>query len=288
MALLPPLVCKECGHVNEGERVYCHGCGVKLDREVLVAQQQQQAPMPQAVRHKAKKIMSPGDGFWRRTWRILWKTIALAAITAIVICAALPPEWAATGTKEAEMDAPPLDVYLEKLVVLPAGQRISMTEAQVNAYLQREHFKKVPDWLTQWIPLQRVFVNFSKEQTRITLQASLAGYPIYAELSFQLGTNKKTGLTTDCTGGYIGRLPLPQQIVEQAVEMLPILLSSFQHEWQLLGKIGSVEVGDGQIILSSRGPDVPPPAKNLPPIHFGESLHLGAPAKGSPAGRPFL
>lgn len=265
MALLPPLVCKECGHVNEGERVYCHGCGAKLDREVLMAQQQQQAPTPQEVHRQVQKIMAHGDNFWRRTWRMLWKTTALAAIAAVVITAALPPEGVATGPKEAETDAPQLDVYLEKLVVLPAGQRISITEAQVNAYLRREHFKKVPDWLTTWLPLQRVFVNFSKEQTRITVQASLAGYPIYAGLTGRLGANKKTGLTAVCTGGFIGRLPLPSQVVAKAAEALPILLGSFQHEWQLLGQIGSVEVGEGQIILGSRGPEAPPPMKNSPP-----------------------
>ena len=30
------LTCKECQHVNEEARIYCHNCGTKLDRSLLV------------------------------------------------------------------------------------------------------------------------------------------------------------------------------------------------------------------------------------------------------------
>lgn len=253
MPPLPTLVCKECGHVNEGERVYCHGCGVKLDREILVAQQKS-APTPEEIHREVKKIMRHGSGsFWKKTWRMLWKTVALSAIAAVIISAVLPPEWVTPEKKEDTL-TPQIDAYLEKLLASPAGQRIRIDEPQVNAYLKRERFKKVPAWLTNWLPLNRAFVNFSPGEARITLQASLAGYPLYVGLTGRLEASSKSGLTGVCTGGFVGRLSLPPEILQQVPQVLPILLSSFQRERQMLGEIGSVEVGDKYIVLGSRGP----------------------------------
>ena len=265
MPPLPTLVCKGCGHVNEGERVYCHSCGIKLDREILIAQQQQQAVSPERQQREIKKMMTPGDGLLKRGLQGLGKTLALAALSAVLIVAALPPEGMAPEVKkEAALEAPQLDIHLERLLAAPAGQRIMIEEEQVNAYLRRERFKKIPAGLGHVVSLRRIFVNFEKDSVRFNIQADVGGfYPIYATLTGQLRA-EKAGIIGVCTASSIGRLPLPSLLFPYIEPAVPMLLDSFQHERQLLNKVGTLELEKGQLILGSRGPEPTPAPKILP------------------------
>jgi len=270
MTPLPTLVCKECSYVNEGERVYCHNCGAKLDREGLIAQQQKQVISPEKQQREIRKLMRPGENVLATTWRSLWKTVTLAALAAALFSAAMPPESMVPMPNKDELtDTPQLDVALEKLTGAATGQRIAISEAQVNAYLKRERFKKVPELVNKLIPLQRAFVNFNKDSCRLTVQANIGGYdlPLYVGLTGKLRADPKTGLAATCTGGNIGRLPIPSFIAEQAGPAVPVLLGSFRHEKELLEKIGAVQVEEGQIILGSRGrtPPSPPPSLLVSP-----------------------
>jgi len=261
---LPTLVCKECGYVNEGERVYCHNCGVKLDREGLILQEQQQAATFQKRQREVKKIMTPGRRNFAKTWRALWKTVALAAVVGALIDAARPPEGGVPGVQSEEMaDPSQIASLLEGLVIAPAGKRIALREAVVNAYLKRERFKKLPDWFTNAIPL-KALVNFDDGVGRLTFLANIAGYPICATFSGSLKTDKDAGLTATCTGGNIGRLQIPAQLASYAGGAIPTLLDSMKHERQLLGQLGFIEIGKKQILLGSRGPSVPTAAPVAP------------------------
>jgi len=267
---LPNLVCKECGYANEGERIYCHNCGLKLDREELILQEQQQAATFQKRQREVKKIMTPARRNFAKTWKTLWKTLAWAAIAGALIDAALPPEGGTPSAKSEEMTDPSqIDSLLESLVVAPAGKRITLHEAEVNVCLKRERFKKLPSWFTTAIPL-RALVNFDDGVGRLTFLASVAGYPIPFTLSGNLKIDKNAGLTATCTGGNIGRLQIPAQLAGYAGLAIPTLLDSMKHERQLLGQLGSIGIGKKQIILGARGPSVPATAPVAPKGAVGQ------------------
>jgi len=257
MPPLPTLVCKACGFINESERVYCHGCGSKLDREILIAQQQKQAPSPREKQRQVKKLMSPSGGVLSRSWSALCQTLALAAIAGVLVEVVRAPEGALPLQKnESIVETPQIDT-LEKLANAPSGRLKTFQEEEINAYLKRENFKKIPSWLTSYIPL-RTFVNFDDSACRLNVVASVAGYPIYFGLTGQLHVNKTTpGLVGTCQGGNIGRLPIPVSVAEYAGAMIPFCLSSFQHEQQLLGQLGTIEFAKGRVVLASKGPAAP-------------------------------
>jgi len=267
MPSLPTLVCKECGHVNEGERVYCHGCGVKLDREILIAKQQEQAATPKDQQRHIKKMLNPRRGAFSATGKTFLQMVILGAFAGALIDAARSPEGALQPKKEELVDTPEIDVILEKLVAAPVGQQKTFREEEVNGYLKRETFKKMPTWITGNVPL-RAFVNFDDGACRFNLVGTVASYPIYIGLAAYPAIDTKTGLGGTCTGGYIGRLQIPAPVAKYAGAAIPFLLDSFRHEQELLGQLKSVKAEKGQIILGSGGTSAAPTpgAKPAPPI----------------------
>ena len=255
---LPTLLCKGCGYANESQRVYCHNCGVKLDRDLLAAQEQRPAEPSAKRQREVKKIMSPERGSFGKLCKTVFKTLALAALAGALIDAALPPEGFVPGTTKGEeaTEAPQIDSILENLSATHDGKRIALREADVNAYLRRERFKKLPSWLTDALPL-KALVQFEEGTGRLTFQASVAGYPLRATLSGNLKIDKDAKLVATCTGGNIGRLPIPAELARYAGWALPTLLDSMKHERQLLGELGSIEIGQHQIILGARKPYFP-------------------------------
>ena len=49
------LVCPECRHENEPERVYCHSCGAKLDRSAVTVRKE---PVKD-TRQRVRKMFDP-------------------------------------------------------------------------------------------------------------------------------------------------------------------------------------------------------------------------------------
>lgn len=248
MPPLPNIVCKACGYVNEGERVYCHGCGAKLDRELIISQQP--SVTPEQKQREVRKIMAPKSRIFPGFWKNLARSVALGAVAATIIVAAMPPEGVPAAPSPEAM-APQLDVVLEDLASLPDGKRKGVTEADLNVYLQKEHFKKVPEWLKNTLQPRRVFVNLGDGGGRIGVEASLFGYPLYAALSGQVRATGPGQWTQTCTGGAIGRLAIHPVVACHAKAALPVLLDSFKRDRQMLDKLGSVEIVQGRLVLGA-------------------------------------
>jgi len=262
----PSLVCKACGYANESERVYCHNCGVKLDRDVLIPPPQEQQATAKKIHREVKKIMAPERGSFATTLKKLCKTLALAAVAGLLIDAALPPAGVTLPEKGAEATEPlPLDSILENLVAAPAGKRIALREADINAYLRRARFKQLPPWLTSAVPLTAL-VHFEDNVATFTLLGNVAGQPLCATLSGNLKIDKTAGIVATCTGGSMGRIQIPAELAAYAGGAIPALLDSMKHERELLGQLGSIEIGKQQVILGARGPSAPGGAVGHPVI----------------------
>src|SRR5437867_523967 len=85
--------CKECGHENEPERIYCHNCGTKLDRSFLAAEEKKEIETPAEVRKRIIKATNPRRAiFTRASFRKLLETVAIGAVIAIVVQVAREPD----------------------------------------------------------------------------------------------------------------------------------------------------------------------------------------------------
>src|SRR5882762_5994149 len=83
------LVCSECRHENEAERIYCHNCGERLDRSVVAAKQK--GTDPQEAHRRLQKMLGPPNRT-RQNFFAVSKLALAAAVVAALVEIALPPE----------------------------------------------------------------------------------------------------------------------------------------------------------------------------------------------------
>lgn len=252
MPPLPTNACKECGHVNEGERVYCHNCGNKLDRSILLTEQQEHEEPPEKKLKRIKKLMKPDARPRRDWWKTAIKTLFFAAVVAALVDAALPPDNVPPMPAERPTDAPDLAKALETLTATPSGKAIPLSKDAINAYLwNTARVRPDGSWLQAVLKFERVYVELEPEVLKITVQNALQNYPLYAGIEYRLNVENQA-LAATPVGANIGRLQIPRELVR----FLPALLdyvnppwSSLRQERVLMDKLESVQITEEQMIL---------------------------------------
>jgi len=249
---LPSIACKDCGHVNEAQRIYCHNCGTKLDRSHVIEQEKSREEPAAKKQRRVRKMMNPGSGGILPVLKTGLKVIGYAALTAAIIQIARPPE-EVPEMPDGAVETPPLGILLEELTMASGGRQVAFSEADVNRYLKGTVRPSSKEGVAVF---QRAFVNMKEGLLRITSQTAIQGYPLYAGASYRLKI-EDGDLSAIPAGIHLGRLDIPEIAAKHTGPVLDVLLKSLwdslKREKSSMGKIGSVEVLKGQILLRSKG-----------------------------------
>src|SRR5476651_1657001 len=129
MATAFTIVCKQCNHANEPERVYCHNCGAKLDRTLLPKEPQVPKESAEKARRRVKKMTSPARGFFLHWQKLLVETIMFAITAAALIQAARPPAGIPAKPKREDlMEAEPLAEQIETQQASTTPRQFTISE----------------------------------------------------------------------------------------------------------------------------------------------------------------
>ena len=164
-----PLTCKQCGYANEGERVYCHNCGTKLDRTLLPASAEPEETLKKKQK-RIRRIVMPDRGFFVGAGKMFVITMLSSMATALVILMLLPPD-----------DVPPMKDRKDLLDIFPrrppraraiaARGLTSMTaNAQSAARFIQQHQSILVDRINRWIgdSDKRVILRFLRQLQALT------------------------------------------------------------------------------------------------------------------------
>src|SRR6202011_5219688 len=121
----PKVICSECRHENEAERIYCHNCGERLDRSVVIARKKEQDP-GDARRHLQKMMQGPSKS--RQNLVAVGKLALAAAVAAVLVEIALPPDLPAP-TKAAPTQ---IDLDLENAASFQRAGALEYSQEQIN------------------------------------------------------------------------------------------------------------------------------------------------------------
>ena len=246
------LTCKQCGYVNEGERVYCHNCGAKLDRSLLPKEGAKVGKeASDKSRKRVQKLTKPNSGFFAMWHKALLNTVASALSVSALIQMARPPDGIPpVPTKDDLLNAPQITQDIEDLEMSQTSQTRQLTEPMINLYLANT-IKTTGDTSEDYFKFDRAFVNLKKDVIRITAQESAFGYPIYAGTSYKLSIAGGKLVATN-VGGSLGRLPVHPMIMEYCSSAFDQLWAALQHEKTMLDGMQSVSVEPGAFVFVTK------------------------------------
>ena len=236
------LVCPECGHENEPERVYCHRCGARLDRSAVASLRQKEAKDTQ--RH-VRKMLNPPKAAFRRLFFRVSKLVLGACLAAAVIQMILPPD-----VPSAAKDVAPLQINLdlENAIYSHRPAQLEYTEEQVNAYLAYTLKGKQAALNKPLLNFKRAIVGFGEGAVIITAERSLFGYSLYSGSAYAVRAGEGKIVVSN-KGGNIGRLPFSPEIMQFMDIIFADLWPALQREQKLVAKMGAIELHEKQVLL---------------------------------------
>lgn len=242
------LICPDCQRDNEPERIFCHGCGARLDRTILVAEKSDRE-RPDEAHQRLKRLLDPERGKLRRLFFKFCKIMLTAAVVAVVIELFLPQDVVAPVKR---VGAPrEINFELEKAMVSPQPVQLLYTQEQVNAYLA--YALKTKHTALDHSPLtfKQVVVDFADGNTcTMTIERSLFGYSVFQRAAYQVNVNGGK-ISASGKGVWFGRLPIAPQLMKFGDIAFADLWSALDRERKLVAKMGAIEIHQGAVDLTS-------------------------------------
>ena len=235
------LICAECRHENEAERIYCHNCGERLDRSAVVSKKNIEDPKEA---HRRLRKMLDGPSRTRQNFFVGCKMLLAAAATAGLVQMVLPPDFPA-----AVKTTTPIQLDLELEQALMKQQELNFSQQDVNAYLGYRLAGKKKILNEPLLDFSRAAIVFKENACVIGWERSFFGYPLYGQTSFRVDLNGGKLAATN-TGGWVGRLPIHPTIMKYADIIFADLWSALDRERKLLSKMGSVTLHDGSVTIT--------------------------------------
>src|SRR2546430_2478107 len=236
------VICAECRHENEAERIYCHNCGERLDRSTVLAQKKKQAPEDE--RRRLQKMME-GPSALQQNFFAVSKLLLAAVIAAVLVEIASPPDVPAP-TKAVP---PQMDLDLETAASFQKPGPFEYSQEQVNAYLAYRLTSKKKVLNKPLLDFVRATAVFRDGACTIGMERSLFGYSIYAQSSYRVETASGKAAASN-VGGWIGRLPVHPAIMKFGDIVFADLWFALDREHKLMGKMAGVNFYDGGVIIT--------------------------------------
>jgi len=235
------LVCGECRHENEAERIYCHNCGERLDRSAAAAQK----PVvdPTETHRRLQKMLEPPSRV-RHNFFAVGKLVLAAVAAAALVEMALPPELPAPT----KIVSPQIDLDLENAHLKPSP--LEYSQDQINAYLAYRLISKKAALTYPFLTFVRATASFREGACTIAMERSLFGYSIFSRTSHRVETDAGKIAATN-VGGWIGRLPIHPVIMQFGDIIFADLWSALDRERKLVGKMGTVNFHDGSVTIAA-------------------------------------
>jgi hypothetical protein len=235
------VICTECRRENEPQRIYCHNCGERLDRSGVVMQKKVEDP---TETHRRLQKMMKGPSRTRLNFFFACKLMLAAAITAILVQMALPPEFPAPIKVSAPVQ---MDLELENAILKSAVLNYSQQDA--NAYLTYRLAGKKKALNNPILNFERAAVVFKERTCVVGWERSCFGYPLYSLSSYRVDMSSGK-ISAVNNGGWIGRLPIHPAIMQFADIIFADLWKALDRERRLLAKMGSVDFHDGSVTIA--------------------------------------
>jgi hypothetical protein len=256
MSKIAMLKCRDCGHENEPERVYCHECGAKLDRSLMPKTEDGSSEGMKRNRRRVKRAVDPNKGRLAQTFSAIGKALVFSALLASVYLIAQPPVTLPKLSNEVATQDP--KAMWQALLRTDRAQQYPFMEDLINSGLSRMKFTSMP---APFVKNERIFVRLTGPDLQpgkpdsadgrlaLTIVRSAFGYPLYFSGIYAV---KKTDgrATLDKVGASWGRLQFSGPFTPIGSLMLQGLEKTFADVTDHTGgRVEDMLIQDGQITV---------------------------------------
>jgi hypothetical protein len=239
------VVCAECRHENEPERVFCHHCGARLDRSAVKVRRDDVVEQ----RKRVKKLFDPQRARIKAAFLQISKLLIGAAVVAAIVELFMPPDLPAPA--KSGVLASQIRLELEHAVSHPQATPLSYTQDQVNDFLTYSLKTKAKTLNEPLLDFRRAVVHFQEGQCTVTMERALSGYySLYTSYSF-MPTVEGGKIHLKVKGGHIGRMPIHPQLARFMGYLFLDLESALDTDTRLVAKMTTIEVHDKAVVLST-------------------------------------
>ncbi|MGH7938011.1 MAG: hypothetical protein ACRD5Z_14885 [Bryobacteraceae bacterium] len=239
------LVCPDCRHENEAERIYCHNCGARLDRSALKAKS---APVDstESTREHLQKMFAADPGRNKRILLRVLKIILGAFCLAVIIQMLLPPD--SPVEKKGDAFAPMINMELFTALQSHQPPRLTYSQEQVNGYLASTIRRSNSPAKQGFLPIDRIFVQFEEGVCRVNVRQAFFGFPL-SDGSFYRVSVDGGKIDAKNTGGYIGRMPISPFIMRGLGVIFHNTWTTLARDRQSIAKLAGIEFHPQSVTL---------------------------------------
>ena len=231
------LICPKCNHDNELGRIFCFGCGDRLDLSSIKP--------PTAEEKKRRKIKRGVINTVRLALNGIVAGALILVITLICLAPEVPP---VEPTKQEFIASDVRRTALEKLVNGRKAGQVVVTPGQLNAFLKAKEFQEATG---AGIKLTPIALRASFSDSRIKIEfLGTAHFSTYFKKTLYLGYRGQPTVVNGKfvfkpTGGWLGRLPIHPLLLTATSyfeSRFSQLLGDLGDEKALLDKLTSIDV----------------------------------------------
>jgi len=243
------LVCPECRHENEPERIYCHQCGVRLDRSAVRFKKE---PI-QDTQKRVKRMFDPSRAKMKAFAQEFIKLVWGAGLVALVLVMILAPELPQPSKTVALVSS--IRFELETMANKHTPPTKEFTEEQANSYLTSIVKQKQSVLDKPFLPYKRAVVAFHDRTCVLTVERSVGGFwSVYTTCSY-VPELKDGKLSATIIAGKVGRLPIHPKIAAYMGILQGDLKRPLDADLKLLSHLSAIQLHDKKVdlIAATRG-----------------------------------
>ncbi|MGI8890595.1 MAG: hypothetical protein ACR2G0_07410 [Chthoniobacterales bacterium] len=241
------LICPDCRHENEAERIYCHNCGARLDRSGIIKERVNEDVTREQTRQHLNKMFSPDRGRNKRIALQLTKVLLWSLAVATVIVVLLPPEL--PPAPKSYNFAPLINMEIASAVSNRQPASLSYNEEQVNSYLASTVKRRDSPAHTGFFPLRRIFVQFEERKCWIHTERRAFMLSVFTGGAYEVKKIEGGKIDAEAVAGYIGRMPIHPTLMKAANLLLAKAWDSLSHEHKSVAQLVGIEFHPQSVTL---------------------------------------
>jgi hypothetical protein len=232
------LICPDCRHENEPERIYCHNCGGRLDRSAIKKEKLATEETREVTQARLRKMFDPAPDRGKMVALKFAKVLLGALLFALVIQMLLPPDLP-PETKN-DSFAPMISMDLLSALESHRPQQLVYSQDQVNSYLASTVRRKDSPAKEGFLPISRIFAELDEGLCRIHTSYSFFGIPLNVSGFYSVRVENGK-LEATCHGGSFGRLPIHPALMSQLDLALGKTWRTVDRERKQIARLAALE-----------------------------------------------